>query len=252
MERKRYLKPVILLLLAGAVVATALLLPVRQCEIVGQTRYAAKEYEAAIGLPARRIGLIRANIGALTKEIEGKLPYADVTSIRPAFPTTLRLYVKDKQAVFSQRYGTHWWLVSETGQLLELTAALPPAGSLTVTGLELEKPKTGQQANWKGSRAAGRTLSVLMQELRRAELAMEITGIRVTSGPVPDAVYQNRLRLRFGAPPPGAESEAEILREKLRLARQTIAALDAKNPGQQGVLDLSIMGEAYFSAGWES
>jgi len=244
-------KAALLLLVGGAVAGTALLMPVLRCEIVGGSRYAIKEYEAAIGLPERRVAVFMANKKALIAEIERALPYANVVKIERALPGTLRLHVRDSVAAFAQQQGKRWLLISETGQLLEF-AEEPPKGALRITGPTPEKPKAGQEIRWKGSRAAGHTLAALMRELRAAELTPEITGIRVTSGPVPDAIYQGRLRLRFGVPPPGAESEAEILREKLRLAKQTIADLDAQNPNRKGILDLSIMGQAYFSANWEN
>jgi len=251
MGGKKFWKAALLLLVGGAVAGTALLMPTLRCEVVGGSRYSAKEYEAAIGLPERRVAVFLADKEKLKGEIEGALPYANVEKIEQALPGTLRLHVRDSLAAFAQRHGKQWLLISETGQLLEFYAE-PPEGALQITGPAPEKPKPGQEVRWAGSRAAGHTLASLMRELRAAEFIPEITGIRVTSGPVPDAIYQNRLRLRFGAPPPGAESEAEILREKLRLAKQTIAELDAQNPSRQGVLDLSIMGQAIFSANWEN
>jgi len=234
----------------GAAAATALLLPARQFELAGKSRYAVKEYEAAAGLSKARLPLLTADADALIRKMEQALPYANITKITRKLPGTLRLHVQDTKAAFAQQQDEFWWLISEKGVVLE-RAETPPEGVWTVTGIALEKPTPGKQAKWSSSRASGGALAALMQELRESELKDDITGVRITSGPIPDAIYQGRLRLRFGAPPPNAESDEEILREKLRLAKQTITSLNEQNPKQKGVLDLSIMGEAYFSANWD-
>ena len=245
-----FVRAALILLVVGAAAATAFLLPARQFELAGESCYTAKEYEAAAGLAEDRPALLTADTDALIRKMEEALPYANITKITRKLPGTLRLHVRDTRAAFVQRQDEFWWLISEKGIVLERVDA-PPEGVWVITGLALEKPTPGQTAKWSGSRASGDALAALMQELRESELKDDITGVRITSGPVPDAIYQGRLRLRFGAPPPNAESKEEILREKLRLARQTITSLNEQNPQQKGVLDLSIMGEAYFSTNWD-
>jgi len=245
-----FVRAALILLAAGAAIGAALLLSVQKFELAGESRYAVKEYEAAAGLADKRLPLLTADTDALIRKMEKALPYANITKISRKPPGTLLLHVQDTKAAFAQRQDEFWWLISEKGVVLERAEAAPD-GVWTITGIALEKPAAGKPAKWSNSRASGGSLAALMQELRESELKDDITGVRITSSPVPDAIYQGRLRLRFGAPPPNAESEEEILREKLRLARQTITSLNEQNPKQKGVLDLSIMGEAYFSTNWD-
>jgi hypothetical protein len=78
----------------------------------------------------------------------------------------------------------------------------------------------------------------------------EITGLRVSTAALPDALYQDRIQLRFGAAfAPGGAGEA--LGDKLRMAEQVLARLDAQNPGNRGLLDLGTPGKATFTPEWE-
>ena len=244
-----FVRAALILFVAGAAIGTALLLPAQKFELAGKSRYSAKDYETAAGLTKERLALLTADTDALIRKMENALPYANITKITRKPPNTLVLHVQDTKPAFAQKQDERWWLISEKGVLLEQADA-PPEGVWIVTGIALEQPAAGQQAQWTKSRTSGSALASLMEELRKSELKDHITGVRITSGPVPDAIYQNRLRLRFGAPPPNAEAKDEILREKLRLAGQTIAKMDEQSAQQKGVLDLSFMGRAIFSTNW--
>jgi hypothetical protein len=234
-----------------ALLSTTVLFPITRCAPEGASRYSAEDFAQAMELHAQRLNLFTANTDKLTAKAEKALPYAEITAVKRKLPGTLQLTVRERSAAFAQQQGKVWWLIAANGILLE-AAPQQPKGVLTVTGKALQKPAAGTQAKWRGTAVTAKALQELLDSLKQSPLRKHITGLRISSAALPEAVYQDRIRIRFGAGTLAPEEASETsLEDKLRLAEQVIASLDEQNPNQRGNVDFSIAGQAFFSPEWQ-
>jgi hypothetical protein len=228
-------------LLALAVFA----IPVTRCELRGASRYSAAEFSEAMRLEEHALRLYNLDKAALALEIHRALPYAHVTAVNRRFPTTVRLKVEELSPMFVQEQDGLLWLISEGGKLLECTQQ-PQDGLLPLTGARLKSPKEGRGAHWVNAFTAPGDLALLRDALTESPLWPEITGLRISTAALPDAIYQDRVRIRFDS----AFSREGDLGNKIQLAGQILAELEAENPECRGILDLSIPGSSYFTPEW--
>ncbi|MCL2107654.1 MAG: hypothetical protein FWH26_11445, partial [Oscillospiraceae bacterium] len=145
----------------------------------------------------------------------------------------------------------HWGRLEETGKLLEALAELPPE-LLTLSGAELIKPAAGKQAKWEGA-VLPPDFKDLLGVLKDHGFEERITGLQISASPLPDVIYQGRIRIKFGSGLPAGSSSLtvrEVLGEKLRVGREALRQIEEENPHQRGVLDLSAYGKAYFTPDW--
>ena len=250
---RRLVKLVLALLLLGGLAALSLtvLFPVRRCTAEGGTRYSVNQFAEAMGIEENKMNLFSADTAALTGKVHAALPYVRVIRISRRLPGTLHLTVEERVPAFAQQQGKLWWLLSEDGRLLGTENAVPE-GLMPITGAALLEPVAGQQAAWKNAFTAPHDIAALLACLRESSLWPGISALRVSTAATPDAVYQDRIRIRFGtATPSGSAGQEAVLAEKLRMAEEVIAQKDAQNPLQRGVLDLSTYGKAYFTADWD-
>lgn len=250
--RRKLFQAALVLAAAGIVLALSLtvLFPARSCVVVGNSRYTAEQFEQAMGIHAQRMNVFTADRAALARKAHAALPYAHIESISRRFPGTLRLTVTEIAPAFAQEQDELWWLIAEDGKLLG-TAEEPPEGLMLITGMPLTRPAAGQKAEWAGAFTDPESIAELLACLKESSLWPSITALRISTSALPDAIYQNRIRIRFGTASPSAASTTKtVLTEKLRMAVEVIAEKDKQNPKQQGVLDLSTYGKAYFTADW--
>jgi hypothetical protein len=235
-----------------ALLSLTVLFPVRQCVAEGRTSYTAGQFEEAMGIGFVRMNLFTADKAALARRVHAAVPYARIVKISRRLPGTLHLTVEERTASFAQEQDGRWWLLTQDARLLG-TAEGMPEGLMPLTGAPLEKPAAGQRAKWKNAFTVPADIDILLACLRESGLWSGVTALRISTAALPDAIYQDRIRIRFGtaAPTVAGSTQEGALREKLRMAEEVIAEKDAQNPLQQGILDLSTYGKAYFTADWE-
>jgi len=235
-----------------ALLSATVLFPVRDCRAEGRTSYTEEQFADALGLGEEKLNLFTANKAALTERIHAALPYARVVKIARRLPGTLVLTVEARAPALAQEQDGLWWLL--TGEALLLgTEEDMPEGLLPLAGAPLEAPAAGQYASWANAFTAPRDVEALLICLRESALWPGVTALRIATAAFPDAVYQDRILMRFGAIGPSVEgvSQEAALREKLRVAEASIAKADAQNPLQRGILDLSIHGQAHLTPRWD-
>ena len=236
----------------GGILALSLtvLFPVRRCTAEGTPRYTAQQLSEAMGITGEKMNLFAADKAALARKAHAALPWIHIVKISRRLPGTLHLTVEERAAAFAQEQDGLWWVLTQDGVLLGQADAMPE-GLMPITGAPLLRPAAGQRVKWRNAFTTPGDIDVLLACLRGSSLWPGITALRISTAAVPDAVYQDRIRIRFGTAVPSAAADQEtMLREKLRMAEAVVAEKDAQNPGQRGILDLSTYGKAYFTADW--
>ena len=235
----------------AAALSLTVLFPVGRCVAEGETRYTANQFAEAMGIGETKMNLFTADKAALARKVHAALPYAHIVKISRRLPGTLHLAVEERAPAFAQQQDKLYWLLTQDGRLLG-TADEMPAGLMPITGAALLNPVAGHMVKWKNAFTTPGDIAVLLSCLRESSLWPDITALRVSTAATPDAVYQDRIRIRFGTASPtvsGVPQEA-ALNAKLRMAEAVLAEKDEQNPLQRGILDLSIHGNAYFTADW--
>jgi hypothetical protein len=236
----------------AALLSLTVLFPVRQCTAEGRTSYTAEQFAQAAGVGRVRMNLFTADKAALARRVHAALPYARVTRISRRLPGTLHLTVEERAASFVQEQDGLYWLLTQDARLLGAAQA-PPEGLMPLTGAPLVEPAAGRRAKWENAFTAPSDIDALLACLRESSLWPGVTALRVSTAALPDAIYEGRIRIRFGtaAPTVAGTDQTAALRGKLRMAEEVIAEKDAQNPLQRGILDLSTYGKAYFTADWD-
>jgi len=253
---RRLVKAVLALCVLGGLVALSLtvLFPVQRCTAEGETRYSADQFAGAMGIEETKMNLFSADTAALTEKVHAALPWVRVVRISRRLPGTLHLTVEERVPAFAQQQDKLWWLLTQEGRLLGTEQAMPE-GLMLITGAALLEPKAGRLAAWKNAFTTPADIAALLACLRESSLWPGITALRISTAATPDAIYQDRIRIRFGtATPSGSAGQEAVLAENLRMAEEVVAQKDAQNPLQRGILDLSTYGKdgkAYFTADWD-
>ena len=204
-----------------------------------------------MGIGFVKMILFTADKAVLARKVHAALPYAHITKISRRLPGTLHLTVEERAPAFAQEQDGLFWLLTQDARLLGVVEEMPE-GLMPLTGAQLLEPKAGQRAKWVNAFTVPGDIDVLLACLRESSLWPGVTALRISTAAIPDAVYQDRIRIRFGTATASVESASReaVLETKLRMAEESIAKLDAQNPLQRGILDLSTYGKAYFTADW--
>jgi len=235
-----------------ALLFLTVLFPVRQCVAEGRTSYTAEQFAEAMGIGEEKMNLFTADKAALARKAHAALPYAHIVKIARRLPGTLHLTVEERVPAFAQEQDGLWWLFTQDARLLG-TAEEMPEGLMPLTGAPLLEPVAGRRAKWANAFTSPGDIDALLACLRESSLSPGITALRISTAALPDAIYQDRIRIRFGtaAPTVAGTSQEGALREKLRIAEASIAEKDRENPLWRGIMDLSTYGKAYFTADWD-
>ena len=235
-----------------ALLSLTVLFPVRQCAAEGRTSYTVGQFEQAMGIGKEKMNLFTADKAKLARRVHAALPYAHITKISRRLPGTLHLTVEERTASFAQEQDGLWWLLTQDARLLGAVPE-PPEGLMPLTGAPLLEPMAGRRAMWANAFTAPSDIDVLLACLRESTLWRGVTALRISTAALPDAIYEDRIRIRFGtaAPSVAGSTREGALREQLRVAEASVAEKDLENPLWRGTMDLSIYGKAYFTAEWD-
>lgn len=153
----------VLLVAAAVIGACMVFFRVNQVTVTGNVRYSAEEVVAAAGIE------IGDNLAALPRSriaarIRVGLPYIKSAVITPVLPDTVELKVTEHTAAAAVAgEGTGWWLISDSGKLLEQTDSAE--GVMTVTGLTAQSPVLGD------------LLTVPEEQENRKQYVLDLLGV---------------------------------------------------------------------------
>ena len=214
------------LLILGIVVAACLIFfRVDQVVVAGNQRYTAEEIIAVTGVE-RGQNLYTLNKGDIDRRLREQLPYVEAVSIWRSLPDTLMIEVRECRAAACIQTDSGLWLLNTSGKLLEqteqsevteilgLTALQPLAGTMLAVGQEESRKLTD--------------LIALMTALEDRGLLSETGSIDLSSDTVIEAVWQDRLTVRF-AYASDYEYDAKALQ----------AAIDYLGEQERSVVDLT-------------
>lgn len=136
----RLLRPLSLLLAAGAVVAAlTMFFKVETIQVTGASRYQAADIIAASGVePGDNLVLL--DRYRVSQRIYTALPYVTDVQPRPKFPSTLEIEVTETRAAAAIQGAGGWWLLSTGGKILEAADGSLAAEYPQVTGVQAEDP----------------------------------------------------------------------------------------------------------------
>ena len=136
----RLLRPLSLLLAAGAVVAAlTMFFKVETIQDTGASRYQAADIIAASGVePGDNLVLL--DRYRVSQRIYTALPYVTDVQPRPKFPSTLEIEVTETRAAAAIQGAGGWWLLSTGGKILEAADGSLAAEYPQITGVQAVDP----------------------------------------------------------------------------------------------------------------
>lgn len=136
----RLLRPLSLLLAAGAVVAAlTMFFKVETIQVTGASRYQAADIIAASGVePGDNLVLL--DRYRVSQRIYTALPYVTDVQPRPKFPSTLEIEVTETRAAAAIQGAGGWWLLSTGGKILEAADGSLAAEYPQITGIQAVDP----------------------------------------------------------------------------------------------------------------
>lgn len=136
----RLLRPLSLLLAAGAVVAAlTMFFKVETIQVTGTSRYQAADIIAASGVePGDNLVLL--DRYRVSQRIYTALPYVTDVQPRPKFPSTLEIEVTETRAAAAIQGAGGWWLLSTGGKILEAADGSLAAEYPQITGVQAADP----------------------------------------------------------------------------------------------------------------
>lgn len=200
---------------------------VQYVEVVGNSRYTSEEIVAATGIQTED-NLFRLNKFRIQEGLIADLPYVESVNIRRRMPDTIIITVTETVPVSAVNSGGDWWLINETGKLLERTDS--PGDYLEVTGLELLSPSAGTaMAVDQQLRLRRDALLELLAALVQRGLLEAAESVDLSDESMLTMAYDQRLEVRI--------SLADDLEYRVR---QLEGVLQQLEEGQGGILDMTI------------
>lgn len=126
------------------VVALTLFFKVDQVVVSGNSRYSQDEIIAVSGVQ-QGDNLILLNKYQIAKELYSQLPYITDVRVNRNMPDQLLIEVTETRAALALESGGAWWLISETGKVLDTAEASEVEDYLLLRGFAAEGIVIGQQ-----------------------------------------------------------------------------------------------------------
>lgn len=225
----------------GVVLVLVLFFKIDTVKITGDKVYADKEVvlQSGVELGDSLIMIKEEKLeAALTKE----LPYIGDVTIEKKLPDTLIIKVTATREVAAFQSGTGFVLVDATGKVLSKDASMLRDNVAVVSGLKTKTITEGEVIELSDEKTTENFLS-LLGAIKSSELEM-LTDITMGKGGNWQIRYDDRITIKVAA---DAEIETELKRAAVILETE-----NERNPYVEGVLDLTMGDNAYFSPGAET
>lgn len=184
-----------ILILAAVVLACTVFFRVDEVTVQGNERYTAQEIIDVAGVE-KGDNLFALRLSAISRQLQGKLPYIRSVSVRRLLPDTLSITVEEGAAVAAVAQEGQWWLVDEDCKLLERVSA---AGGLpTVAGIDPLVPAEGTYlASAEEQRHRVEWLEELLQGLSENGLLEKLGSVDLSEDYRVSFVYDGRFTVHL-------------------------------------------------------
>ncbi len=246
-KRKRRAKKIFFgTLFTGVIIAVFVLLvltfafKIEKTEIKGSNHYEDKVVLKESGIEIGE-SLFSITEKELNSTLPVKLPYIKRVELKRTLPgtITLELFATREKAAFITKDG--YVLVDDTGKVLDNKSQMLRDNVAVVSGAKPKKFDLGKKLELKTAEQTENFLTVL-KGIKQGEMN-NITEISMDKNGEFSLIYENRIKIKLGS--------TENLLVKLERAKASIDKENAINPYSEGVLDLSVEPNAYFSSGEE-
>ncbi|MDO4730808.1 MAG: FtsQ-type POTRA domain-containing protein [Clostridia bacterium] len=188
----------IILILFSAIVglASMLLFKISSINLVGQSQYSENELRGAIGVKEGD-SLIFCDTNEIKNNIENKLPYIEVLQITKEYPESLVVEVEQAKVKYNIECDDGYIYINDEFRILGKDANIKDEG-IVLKGVALKSDVPSTYAEF-----TDESSNVILQEfnyyLNKYEVE-NITQINLTDKLSFEAVYDNRITIKFGYP----------------------------------------------------
>lgn len=216
-----------LALIIGAVLcATTIFFKVEQVVIVGESRYPNADIAAAAQVD---IGdnLFFIDKFSVTRRIFADRPYLGEVKIRRVLPDTIEIHIKDSAVAASVRLEDGYYLMDESGKILENVTEDVARNNRLITGIEAEQIEIGKKVIFQ-DKDKEKVIYSILNNAKNSGILENIIGINIEKMFEISIQYTNRFTVLLGT--------TEELDKKIGFLQKVIEELGAADTG---VIDLT-------------
>lgn len=128
------------------VLGMSIFFKVEKVQVSGHVKYSPWEVSEASGIEigSNLLGVSRAQVSG---NIISNLPYVDRVRVGIILPDTVNIMITELDAAYSvQDTLGYWWLINDSGKIVDEVNAVTAKSYTQVLGVLLEEPSVGQQA----------------------------------------------------------------------------------------------------------
>ena len=180
----------------GLVISLCFLFDLKEVRLSGVTLYS-NEQIVAVGGVESGANLVRTDTDVIEKRLLDTLPYLKTVSVSKDYPHSITISVTEEQKCADIELYGKFYVIAESGKILEAGNAAHDLSLPMVTGFDLKEPELGAKFASEDELKS----KVLMQLLDAVEKSglKKITGIDITERTDLVLVYDNRIKLRLGS-----------------------------------------------------
>lgn len=215
-------------LVVAAVFGVAVFFQVNTFEIQGNENYSEDAVIIASGIQ-QGDSILLVDKGEVVSQIMTKLPYVQYATVSRQLPGTVVIEVKEGKAVASlQSEYEEFWLIDDTGKLMEQVSEERAASVTRLEGLSALLPVAGDQVRLSEEDQERLDVALsLIEQLDRYSLAEQIVSIDVTQLYNIVMYYTTRFEVQLGS--------TEELDYKIKYLAYALESLEDKS----GLIDLT-------------
>ena len=191
-----YIMVAIIVLAAAYFLSNFVFFKIDEIKVSGSTYYAK---ETVIAESQARIGdnLFRTDIKGIEERLSQLMVYADEVKVRRKLPSQLVITVKEAVPKYNLEQNGMYYVVSESGKILESNLSQPKQGLMLVTGFEIKDTTPNAKLESEDNLKAE-----ILTEIAETLESMKFNGIgQIDLSDRTDIklMYQGRIEIRIGS-----------------------------------------------------